>query len=58
MWPPETNSATWGGSEALPEAALAYRRYLELAPAGLYAETVRRQLQRIDAKLPPGPAPQ
>lgn len=44
--------------EALPEAALAYRRYLELAPTGLYAETVRRQLQRIDAKLPPGAAPQ
>lgn len=40
--------------DALPDAASAYRRYLELAPTGLYAETVRRQLGRIDAKLNPG----
>lgn len=43
--------------EALAEASLAYARYLELAPTGLYAETVRRQLQRIDAKLAPGKSP-
>ena len=43
--------------ESLTAAALAYARYLELAPTGLYAETVRRQLQRIDAKLTPGAVP-
>lgn len=37
--------------EAFAEASTAYARYLELAPTGLYAETVRRQLQRLDAKL-------
>ncbi len=36
---------------ALGDAATAYRRYLELSPSGLYAETVRRQLERLDAKL-------
>jgi DNA-binding response OmpR family regulator len=35
-------------------AADAYRRYLELAPTGLYAQSVRRQLRRIEAK-PPAP---
>jgi predicted Zn-dependent protease len=35
----------------LDAAAQAYRRYLELAPTGAYAETIRRQLARIEAKL-------
>jgi CheY-like chemotaxis protein len=30
-------------------AADAYRHYLDLAPAGLYAGTIRRQLQRLEA---------
>jgi chemotaxis protein methyltransferase CheR len=38
---------------SLGEAASAYRRYLELAPKGLYAESVRRQLKRIERKLDP-----
>jgi CheY-like chemotaxis protein len=31
-------------------AADAYRRYLDLAPAGLYAGTIRRQLARLEAE--------
>jgi CheY-like chemotaxis protein len=41
---------------ALAEAAAAYRRYLELAPTGIYAATVRRQLDRVSIKLG-APAP-
>lgn len=41
---------------SLGEAASAYRRYLELAPRGLYAQSVRRQLRRIERKLEPSPA--
>ena len=32
-------------------AADAYRRYLDLAPRGLYARSVRRQLERLEAAL-------
>lgn len=39
------------------DAATAYREYLELAPTGLYAETVRRQLRRLEAKAATPPAP-
>lgn len=43
---------------ALTEAAQAYRRYLELAPSGIYAATVRRQLDRVSSKLGvPAPEP-
>ena len=35
----------------LQPAADAYRKYLELAPTGLYAQSVRRQLQRLEGKL-------
>ncbi|MFO0634287.1 MAG: response regulator [Nannocystaceae bacterium] len=44
--------------EQLDAAATAYRRYLELAPSGLYAQTVRRQLRRLETELAgPPPAP-
>lgn len=35
----------------LQPAADAYRKYLELAPTGLYAQSVRRQLARLEGKL-------
>ncbi len=41
---------------SLDEAATAYRSYLALAPKGLYAQSVRRQLRRIERKLEPSPA--
>jgi hypothetical protein len=34
----------------LDEAAVAYRRYLRLAPKGLYARSIRRQLERLEGQ--------
>jgi hypothetical protein len=35
----------------LESAAKAYAKYLELAPTGMYAESVRRQLQRLQRRI-------
>ncbi len=39
----------------LSPAADAYKRYLELAPTGLYAQSVRRQLRRLEGQLGSSP---
>jgi tetratricopeptide (TPR) repeat protein len=37
--------------DELEAAAAAYGKYLELAPKGLYAQSVRRQLERVQRRI-------